>query len=150
MRLGKASKGIALDNTDLNSNAEALFRRASTCLRAGRFAEAQRHYQALLRLQPNHLGALNLFGILLIRTGRYDEAERALRAALDDFFSSRHPAPTFLVAYDLVGKPVSTARTRVFPESGTFEWTQIGNIRFAVVKPDGRLFPDRALEPDRF
>jgi predicted O-linked N-acetylglucosamine transferase (SPINDLY family) len=76
-------KGIALDKTDLNSNVEALFRQASACLRAGQFAEAERHYKELLCLQPNHLGALNLLGILLIQTGRYDEAERALRAAID-------------------------------------------------------------------
>src|SRR5258708_25713646 len=39
----------------------------------------------------------------------------------------------------------SDLRTRVFPSSGTFKWTQIGNIRFAVVKPEGRLFRDHAL-----
>jgi hypothetical protein len=39
--------------------------------------------------------------------------------------------------------PIS--RTRVFPSSGTFTWTQTGNIRFAVVKPEGRLFRDHAL-----
>jgi hypothetical protein len=33
----------------------------------------------------------------------------------------------------------------VFPSSGTLEWTQIGNIRFAVVEPEGRHFPGYAL-----
>src|SRR5258708_33688809 len=37
-------------------------------------------------------------------------------------------------------KPMSTTRTRVFPSSGTFKWSQIGNIRFAVVKPRGQAF----------
>jgi hypothetical protein len=39
----------------------------------------------------------------------------------------------------------SDLRTRVFPSSGIFTWTQIANIRFAVVKPKGRLFRDHAL-----
>jgi hypothetical protein len=37
------------------------------------------------------------------------------------------------------GKPGTTTRTRVFPSSGTFTWPQIGNIRFAVVEPEGKF-----------
>jgi hypothetical protein len=35
------------------------------------------------------------------------------------------------------------------PEFCHCQFAQIGNIRFAVVKPEGRLFRDHALTPQR-
>jgi predicted O-linked N-acetylglucosamine transferase (SPINDLY family) len=61
---------------------EDLFRRASAALRTGNLVEAERLYKKVLRAQPNHLGALNLLGILLTQLGRDEEAEHAIRAAL--------------------------------------------------------------------
>src|SRR5262249_7865565 len=64
------------------SGIDHLFRRATAAFRTGNLAEAEQLYKKVLRAQPNHLGALNLLGILLTQVGRDDEAERAIRTAL--------------------------------------------------------------------
>ena len=46
------------------------------------YAAAERHYDAALRIQPNHRDALEYSGELYLMTGRLAEAERRL-AALD-------------------------------------------------------------------
>jgi predicted O-linked N-acetylglucosamine transferase (SPINDLY family) len=62
---------------------EEQFRRASAAFQTGNLADAERLYKKVLRAQPNHLGALNLLAILLMRLGRDEEAERTIRAALE-------------------------------------------------------------------
>jgi protein O-GlcNAc transferase len=73
---------MALQSMD-PSAIDALFRQACGSLQAGQWAQAETLYRELLALQPNHLGALNLLGILLTQTGRFEEAAGAMRAALD-------------------------------------------------------------------
>jgi predicted O-linked N-acetylglucosamine transferase (SPINDLY family) len=49
---------------------------------AGRLAEAQAHYRALLARDPNHAEATHLLGILLARSGQTDEASSLIRRAM--------------------------------------------------------------------
>jgi predicted TPR repeat methyltransferase len=50
--------------------------------KAGHFANAERLFEALLLRQPDHVRALDQFGILLAQIGRYEEAERHIRRAI--------------------------------------------------------------------
>lgn len=61
---------------------EQIFGQALTALQQGSLDLAERHFKSFLTKQPHHLGALNLLGIVLLRGGKSDEAERCLRKAL--------------------------------------------------------------------
>jgi Flp pilus assembly protein TadD len=50
--------------------------------KAGHFSDAERLFGIFLVRQPNHVRALNLFGILLTRIGKYEEAEPRIRQAI--------------------------------------------------------------------
>lgn len=58
-----------------------LFEAAIECFQAGRLDDAERNFKALLGRQPQHVGALNILGVLLASRHRYAEAEPHLRAA---------------------------------------------------------------------
>jgi protein O-GlcNAc transferase len=63
------------------------FAEATSALLAGKLSEAERLCKDVLRAQPQHVDALNLFGVVLGRLGRKAEAvasfDRALAAAPD-------------------------------------------------------------------
>jgi protein O-GlcNAc transferase len=71
-----------LQRTSELAKTEDLFRRASVSLQTGNLPEAERLYKKVLRAQPQHLGALNLLGVVLTQLGRDEEAERAICKAL--------------------------------------------------------------------
>ncbi|MBY0382256.1 MAG: tetratricopeptide repeat protein [Xanthobacteraceae bacterium] len=52
---------------------------ALSAFRLGRFEDAERGFKKFLRHHPEHFGALNLYAILLMRTGRHSEAAQVLR-----------------------------------------------------------------------
>ncbi len=58
--------------------------RGLLALRAGNFDDAERLFNDVLHVQPRHIGALNLLGIVLIQRGRFAEAESYLRLALKE------------------------------------------------------------------
>jgi protein O-GlcNAc transferase len=58
--------------------------RGLLALRAGNFDDAGRLFNDVLRVQPRHIGALNLLGIVLIQRGRFTEAENYLRLAVTE------------------------------------------------------------------
>jgi protein O-GlcNAc transferase len=58
--------------------------RGLLALRAGNFDDAERLFNDVLHVQPRHIGALNLLGIVLIQRGRFAEAENYLRLALKE------------------------------------------------------------------
>ncbi len=68
--------------------AKAVFDQAVQALVAGDYPSAERGFQAVLREQPQHVGALGNLGILYSRTGRSDQAikvyQRALKASPND------------------------------------------------------------------
>jgi predicted O-linked N-acetylglucosamine transferase (SPINDLY family) len=61
---------------------ERTFGLAVAALQQGSLDIADREFKSLLAMQPHHLGALNLRGIVLLRLGRPEEAERCLRKAI--------------------------------------------------------------------
>lgn len=52
-------------------------------LEAGRYADAERHARLALRFTPGNADALNLLGVILVRTGRFGEAVEHLRIAVN-------------------------------------------------------------------
>ncbi|MFH1019051.1 MAG: tetratricopeptide repeat-containing glycosyltransferase family protein [Pseudomonadota bacterium] len=51
--------------------------------RAGRLAEAEAAYAALLRHDPNHADAMHLLGVMACKSGRHGEATERIRKAID-------------------------------------------------------------------
>jgi protein O-GlcNAc transferase len=64
------------------SPADETLRRAVSAMQAGQAEAAERLFKQALLSAPNHLGALNLFGLFLTSRGRFDDAERYIQLAL--------------------------------------------------------------------
>ncbi|MFZ0425577.1 MAG: tetratricopeptide repeat protein [Xanthobacteraceae bacterium] len=64
------------------SSADDTFRRAVSAMQAGQNDVAERLFRSVLRQNPDHVGASNVFSMLLARLSRYDEAERHIRHAI--------------------------------------------------------------------
>jgi predicted O-linked N-acetylglucosamine transferase (SPINDLY family) len=60
------------------------FRQALSAMQARDWAAAEKEFKRALALQPTHVGALNLFTVLLISLGRFEEAEHYARRALNE------------------------------------------------------------------
>ena len=79
------------------------FQRGLSALHAGRFQDAERLLQAVVRVEPAHVAALNLLGVALGRLGRNAEAvasyDRALAAAPDSIEAWYGRGMTLLTAH---------------------------------------------------
>ncbi len=64
------------------SPADETLRRAVSAMQTGQAEAAERLFKRALQSAPNHLGALNLFGVFLTSRGRFDEAERHIQLAV--------------------------------------------------------------------
>ena len=51
--------------------------------RQGRLAEAERHYQDILKSDPRHFGALHHLGVAQAQGGKLENAIRLMRRALE-------------------------------------------------------------------
>jgi predicted O-linked N-acetylglucosamine transferase (SPINDLY family) len=58
------------------------FQNALAALQIGKFEDAERLFEAVLRAQPKHVGALNLMGAVLMQRSRFAEAEAYFRRVL--------------------------------------------------------------------
>jgi protein O-GlcNAc transferase len=70
------------------SSVDETFRNALAAMQTGQADAAEQLFKQALQLQPRHVAALNLFGILLTSLGRLEEAEHYTRRALDENASS--------------------------------------------------------------
>lgn len=70
------------------------FQSALSALQAGKPGDAVRLFEAVLRVEPEHVGALNLLGVVLTQLGRFTEAEGYLRRAL------QHTPPSDVTLYN--------------------------------------------------
>lgn len=66
----------------MSRSEQRLYAQALESLQNGDLVGAQRHFEKFLRLQPTHIGALNLIGIVLISLKRDQEAEKFIRKAI--------------------------------------------------------------------
>jgi tetratricopeptide (TPR) repeat protein len=61
----------------------AQFKRGLTLHQAGRLAEAEQAYHAILRVQPRHFNSLHLLGVICAHNGNHAEAVRQIDLALE-------------------------------------------------------------------
>jgi predicted O-linked N-acetylglucosamine transferase (SPINDLY family) len=61
-----------------------MFRQAVSAMQAHDVNAAEQAFRGVLQVQPRHVGALNLFTVLLISLGRFEEAERYACLALNE------------------------------------------------------------------
>ncbi|MEQ1802644.1 MAG: putative 2OG-Fe(II) oxygenase [Gammaproteobacteria bacterium] len=78
-------------------------RQAMALHRAGRTAEADQHYAAVLRAEPAHPQALRLRGILARDTGNLDLSLKLLRKAADAAPADPEPAAELALSYLAAG-----------------------------------------------
>jgi predicted Zn-dependent protease len=67
-----------------------LFKDAMASLNAGRPDNAERHFKALLRLQPINIAAFNILGAVLASQHKYAEAERICVRASHQYDIGQH------------------------------------------------------------
>ena len=65
-----------------NGSIDRDFQSALVALRARDLGNAARLFEAVLRVEPKHVGALNLMAVVLTQLGRFGEAETYFRRAL--------------------------------------------------------------------
>ncbi len=63
---------------------DEMFRQAISAMQTRDVAAAEQAFRGVLELQPRHVGALNLFTVLLISLSRFEEAEHYASLALNE------------------------------------------------------------------
>ena len=106
---------VGMNGQDL----EARSRLGAAYAQAGRTADAERTFKAVLDLDPDSVEALANLGVLYLRTGRGDEALAALRRAVAADPSHTGARNTLAVAYARAGD-LSRA---------VDEWRQVAALR---------------------
>jgi tetratricopeptide (TPR) repeat protein len=73
-------KGRA-DAFDRSASA-AEFRHGLACHQQGRLPEAERHYNAALRSEPDHFEALHMLGVIALQMGRFERGVQIITKAV--------------------------------------------------------------------
>ncbi|HEY1886134.1 MAG TPA: tetratricopeptide repeat protein [Roseiarcus sp.] len=60
----------------------AEFRQGLACHQQGRLPEAERHYNAALRSEPDHFEALHMLGVIALQMGRFERGVEIIRKAV--------------------------------------------------------------------
>jgi protein O-GlcNAc transferase len=82
------------------------FQSALSALQAGKLGDAVRLFEAVLRVEPKHVGALNLMGLVLTRLGRFTEAESYLHRALQHAPPSDATLYNYGIVLKVLNRPV--------------------------------------------
>jgi protein O-GlcNAc transferase len=88
-----------MSGTSTNSVIDSDFQSALAALQAHKLGDAAQLFDAVLRVEPKHVGALN-FMVVLTQLGRLTEAETYFRRALQ----YQPPSDTTLYNYGIVLK----------------------------------------------
>lgn len=70
------------DNDFDRSASAAEFRQGLACHQQGRLPEAERHYNAALRSEPDHFEALHMLGVIALQMGRFERGVEIIRKAV--------------------------------------------------------------------
>lgn len=81
-RVSAAVKGESRTKTMPELHADQAFALALEHHRAGRLAEAERGYRAILHVQPQHADSLNLLGVIAMQTGNLESAFTLVQRAV--------------------------------------------------------------------
>jgi protein O-GlcNAc transferase len=109
-----------------------VLQRGLSALRAGNFDDAGRLFQDVLRVQPRHVGALNLLGIVLIQSGKYADAENYLRLALQENAGSDSTLYNYGIVLKALNRPAEALQRfsqALAIDSGAAEtWNNRGTV----------------------
>ena len=86
------------------------FAEAILALQAGKLGDAARLFDAVLRADPKHLGALNLMAVMLINSKRFAEAENYLRRALQHHLQSDATLSNYGAVLKALNRPAEALR----------------------------------------
>ena len=111
---------------------------------SGKFAEAARLYQEVLRMNPRHLGALQMLGFLHFQRGEFADAERIMEKAvkLDPKFAQAWY--NLGLAYSALDKSELALESLVRAESLDARSPQIPYARATILARLGRASEARA------
>jgi protein O-GlcNAc transferase len=70
------------NNTFALSASAAEFRQGVACHQQGKLVEAERHYDAVLKSQPDSFEALHMLGVIALQTGRLERGVKIIRKAV--------------------------------------------------------------------
>jgi protein O-GlcNAc transferase len=76
---GDSHKGR--DNAFDRSASAAEFRQGLACHQQGRLVEAERHYDAALKSEPDHFEAQHMMGVIALQTGHFERGVEIIRKA---------------------------------------------------------------------
>jgi protein O-GlcNAc transferase len=96
--MNRASSTKSIINRDFES--------ALAALQAGKLGDAVQLFHAVLRVEPKHVGTLNLMGVVLTQLGRFTEAETYLRRALQHHPLSDATLYNYGIVLKLLNRPV--------------------------------------------
>jgi protein O-GlcNAc transferase len=88
-------------NSVINRN----FQSALAALQARKLGDAARLFESVLRVEPSHVGAVNLMGVVLMQLGRFTEAETYFRRALQLHKPSEMTLHNYGVALRALNRP---------------------------------------------
>lgn len=80
--LSRGDNDKGRDNDFDRSASAAEFRQGLACHQQGRLPEAERHYNAALRSEPDHFEALHMLGVIALQMGRFERGVGIIRKAV--------------------------------------------------------------------
>ena len=119
------------------------FQRALQAFQAGALEKARHEFKKCLRRQPNHLGALNLLGVVLLKLEQYTEAELYLRRA-SGIAASDVTLYNLGVALKALGRPEEALRCLTQASEINANVAETWNNRGAVLNDLNRF--DEAIQ----
>jgi protein O-GlcNAc transferase len=92
------------------ASADDTFRQAVAAFQAGRLGDAEQHFKAVLRLQPENIAALNILAVVLTALQKFAEAEKYYETALRLNPNSDATLYNFGIVLKALGKPAEALR----------------------------------------
>ena len=94
-----------MSSASTTSDVNRDFHSALSALQIGNLGDAQKWSEAVLRLEPEHFGALNVMAVVLTKLGRFAEAETYYRRALQRQPPSDGTFYNYGIALKLLNRP---------------------------------------------
>ena len=122
-----------MTSPSLNSSLSRLMQQAVNSHQSGRYADADRLYQQILKMQPNHFDALHLSGVLACQSGELEKALLLIGKAVK--INPKSPLATHNLgeAYRMLGRWEEAAacyfRSVTLKPDHAVAWNSLGMVR---------------------
>jgi tetratricopeptide (TPR) repeat protein len=137
----------------LTASVDSALSQALSALQAGNAESAEQAFKNVLRLQPRHVAALNLYSILLTKTERFAEAEQYIQRALNENATSDASFYNYGVILKALKRPEDAlqqfSRALALNSTVAETWNSRGDIYIALEKNQEAIADfDKALAID--